>query len=96
MNLSSQAPPHGRRVLRHGVPAHAVHGAPRVPAQEAGQPVRAAPLRLQDPPARLPDTAAGGGQLESTHETHTHEGDDAEQREEIMNDRSDWLNRNRR
>ena len=76
---STQAPPHRRRVLRHGVPAHAVHGAPRVPAEEAGQPVRAAPLRLQDPPARLPDPAAGGGQLQGAHED-----DDVQQREEII------------
>ena len=76
--LVSQTPPHGRRVLRDGVPAHAVHGAPRVPAQAAGQPVRAAPLRLQDPPARLPDPAAGRGQLQGAHED-----DDVQQREEI-------------
>ena len=35
-----QTSPHRRRLLRHRLPAHVVHGAPRVQAQEAGQPVR--------------------------------------------------------
>ena len=76
-----QASPHGRRVLRHRISAHAVHGAPRIPAQAAGEPVRAAALRLQDPPARLPDPATGGGELQGPHED-----DDVQQREEIIND----------
>ena len=32
-------PPHRRGLLRHRLPPHALHGAPRVPAQEARQPV---------------------------------------------------------
>lgn len=35
------SPPHGRRLLRHRLPAHGVHGAPGVPPQEARLAVRA-------------------------------------------------------
>jgi len=34
-----QAPPHGRRLLRHRIPAYAVHGAPGVQAEKTSQPV---------------------------------------------------------
>lgn len=34
-----QTPPHGRRILRHWFPSHALHGASRVPAQATCQPV---------------------------------------------------------
>lgn len=60
-----EAPPHGRRVLRHGLPAHALHGAPGVPTEARRQPVRRASLRLQDPPAGVRATAAGRRQPRS-------------------------------
>jgi len=35
-----QAPPHGRRLLRHRIPAYAVHGAPGVQAEKTSQRIK--------------------------------------------------------
>lgn len=63
-----EAPPHGWRLLRHRFPSHALHGAPRVPAQEARQPVCAQALRFQDPSNGLPAAAPSRQQLQEPSE----------------------------
>ncbi len=47
-------PPHRRSLLRHRVPAYAVHGPPWVSPQKTGKPVRSQTLRVQDSPLGIP------------------------------------------
>jgi len=62
------APPHRRCLFWNGVPAHAVHGAPRVQAQTPSQPICTKVVWLQDSPAGVPATVPGSGQLQDAHE----------------------------
>ncbi|CAH6790108.1 Csnk2b [Phodopus roborovskii] len=59
-----ETPSHGRRLLRHWFPSHALHGAPGVPAQTTCQPVCTQALRFQDSSNGLPAAAPSRQQLQ--------------------------------
>lgn len=57
------------RIFWHRLPPYVVHGSPGLPAEAAGQAVRAASLWLQDPPTRLWN-AGNSGNIQGTRTLH--------------------------